>query len=179
MRQPGRRDKNLHLEEWKINVPTIGGMYCKAWKVVYYFSGLGRPLSFKPGDFESDGCWFNHAWTLQETTIIPIIAGETGNNGMMEEMIQRRFSKQLQVLEQMQRNNSVLDFLSHMWNRVSTNPIDRVTGKGLPDRQAGIPGRSVGRLQEVFKKILYQFFSNLISSEVGEKAIIDQKMRAH
>ncbi|PBK94080.1 hypothetical protein ARMGADRAFT_1079553 [Armillaria gallica] len=128
LRQPGGRDEHLRLEEWKIDVPTIGAMYRKAWKVVYYFSGLGRPLSFKPGDFESDRCWFNRAWTLQEITPIMIIAGETGNNGMMEEMIQRRFSKELRALEQMQRNNSVLDFLSHMRNRVSTNPTDRVAG---------------------------------------------------
>ncbi len=127
LRQPGGRDEHLRLEEWKIDVPTIGGVYRKARKVVYYFSGLGRPLSFKPGDFESDRCLFNRAWTLQEITPIMIIGGETANNGRMEEVIQR-FNKQLQALQKMQRNNSVLDFLSHMRNRVSTNPIDRVAG---------------------------------------------------
>ncbi len=128
LRQAGGLGEHLRIQEWKVDVPTIGWAYREAKKVVYYFSGLGRPLSFKPGDFESDRCWFNRAWTLQEITPIMIIGGETANNGMMEEVIQRRFNEQLQGLQKMQRNNSVLDMLTRMRDRVSTNPVDRIAG---------------------------------------------------
>ncbi|PBK58926.1 hypothetical protein ARMSODRAFT_1027830 [Armillaria solidipes] len=57
-----------------------------------------------------------------------IIGGETANNGMMEEVIQERFNEQLQALQKMQRNNSVLGILSHMWDQMSTNPVDRIAG---------------------------------------------------
>ncbi|KAK0214304.1 hypothetical protein IW262DRAFT_1278936 [Armillaria fumosa] len=53
----------LRREEWKVDLPTIGWVYHKGEKVVYYFSGLGLPLSFKRGDFESERSWFNGAWT--------------------------------------------------------------------------------------------------------------------
>ncbi|PBK59353.1 hypothetical protein ARMSODRAFT_1027480 [Armillaria solidipes] len=46
----------------------------------------------------------------------------------MEEVIQERFNEQLQALQKMQRNNSVLGILSHMRDRVSTNPVDRIAG---------------------------------------------------
>ncbi|KAK0230076.1 hypothetical protein IW262DRAFT_376973 [Armillaria fumosa] len=139
LRQPGGPGEHLRMEEWKIDVPTIGYVYRRAGKVVYYFSGLGRPLSLKPGDFESNRCWFNRAWTLQEITPIMIIGGETGNNDMMEEVIRGRFNKELQVLQKMQRNNSVLDILSQMRNRVSTNPVDRVAGLAYLFDSTSIP----------------------------------------
>ncbi|KAK0447576.1 hypothetical protein EV421DRAFT_1786793 [Armillaria borealis] len=128
LRQPGGPGEHLRMEEWKVDVPTIGWAYRHAAKVAYYFNGLGRPLSFKPGDFESDRCWFNRAWTLQEITPIMIIGGETASDGMMEGVVQRRFKEQLQALQKMQRNNSVLGILSHMRDRVSTNPVDRIAG---------------------------------------------------
>ncbi|PBK59354.1 hypothetical protein ARMSODRAFT_838704, partial [Armillaria solidipes] len=58
LRQPGGPGEHLRMEEWKVDVPTIGWAYRQAQTVVYYFSGLGRPLSFKLGNFESDRCWF-------------------------------------------------------------------------------------------------------------------------
>ncbi len=71
------RREALRQEEWKVDLPTIGWIYYRAGQVVCYFSGLGLPLSLQPGDFESDRCWFNRAWTLQEITEIPIMAGRT------------------------------------------------------------------------------------------------------
>ncbi|KAK0193165.1 hypothetical protein F5146DRAFT_1192674, partial [Armillaria mellea] len=72
----GRREA-LRLEEWKVDLPTIGWIYHSANRVVYYFSGLGLPLSFKSGDFERERCWFNRGWTLQEARDNFVIAGET------------------------------------------------------------------------------------------------------
>ncbi|KAK0465669.1 hypothetical protein IW261DRAFT_1427251, partial [Armillaria novae-zelandiae] len=57
--------KICSVEEWKLDVPTIGAIYQEA-HMVCYLSGLGLPLSVKEGDLESDRCWFRRAWTLQE-----------------------------------------------------------------------------------------------------------------
>ncbi len=95
--------------------------------MVCYFNGLGRPLKFQPGYFESDRCWFNRAWTLQETTDGMIIGGET-DDAAMEAEVQRRFDELLEMLKQMRRDKSLADVLSEMRERVSTNPMDRVAG---------------------------------------------------
>ncbi len=55
--------KELHLDESKVDVPTIGWVYHGAYEVVCYFSGLGRPPTTI--DLESDRCWFNRACTLK------------------------------------------------------------------------------------------------------------------
>ncbi|KAK0490156.1 hypothetical protein EDD18DRAFT_1187224 [Armillaria luteobubalina] len=73
----------LRQKEWKVDLPTIGWIYHRADQVVYYFSGLGLPLSFKSGDFESERCWFNRGWTLQEMRDNFCIAGETHDGGAM------------------------------------------------------------------------------------------------
>ncbi|SJL16591.1 uncharacterized protein ARMOST_20117 [Armillaria ostoyae] len=127
LRQAGGQGEHLRVEEWKLDVPTIGWVY-RDTSVMCYFSGLGRPLSLKPGDFESDRCWFNRAWTLQEISEEAIIGGDTGDNHMMEEEIRARFHEELESLQLMRRDNSVVDVLRQMQTRVSTNPMDRVAG---------------------------------------------------
>ncbi|KAK0457555.1 uncharacterized protein EV420DRAFT_1480621 [Desarmillaria tabescens] len=81
LRQKGQGDDpsgNPSQEEWD----RREALRKKEWKlydratVVCYFSGLGLPLSFKDGDFESDWCWFNRAWTLQEIGDILLIGKE-------------------------------------------------------------------------------------------------------
>ncbi|KAK0438798.1 hypothetical protein EV421DRAFT_2037654 [Armillaria borealis] len=67
LRQEGGPREDLREEEWKVDVPTIGGVYNnRLTGVVFYLSGLGRPLNSKADDLESDRCWFKRAWTLQE-----------------------------------------------------------------------------------------------------------------
>ncbi len=95
--QEGGKDKHLHLQEWKLDMPTIGAVYEKASRVVCYFNGLGRLLCLTPEDFDSDRCWFRHAWTLQEITEDPVIGGQTGND-VMEQDVQMRFNEQLTSL---------------------------------------------------------------------------------
>ncbi len=74
LRQEGGKGEHLRMEEWKLDVPTIGSVYEVA-HVVCYFNGLGRPLHLTLDDFESDRSWFRRAWTLQEITRDPIIGG--------------------------------------------------------------------------------------------------------
>ncbi|SJL16947.1 uncharacterized protein ARMOST_20483 [Armillaria ostoyae] len=58
LRQEGGLREDLRVQEWKLDVPTIGWVYMHEKPVVCYFCGLGRPLRLKPGYFEDDRCWF-------------------------------------------------------------------------------------------------------------------------
>ncbi len=131
LRQEGGKNEHLRLEEWKLDVPTIGSVYETAGRVVCYFNGLGRPLKLTPDYFDSDRCWFRRAWTLQEITEDLIIGGETSGGDVMEQAVRTRFDKQLTSLRKI-RNTfasiNTIDILSEMRNRVSTKPLDRVAG---------------------------------------------------
>ncbi len=54
LRQEGGQVEHLHLEEWKLDVPTIGSVYTRNAPVVCYFNSLGLPLHLTSDDFESD-----------------------------------------------------------------------------------------------------------------------------
>ncbi|KAK0504505.1 hypothetical protein EDD18DRAFT_505469 [Armillaria luteobubalina] len=128
LRQDGGEGEHLRLEEWKLDVPTIGSVYEQAYPfVVCYFNGLGRPLHLPPGYFESDRCWFRRAWTLQEITDDAIIGGETGNY-VMDKQVQRRFDEQMASLQRKRLSRSILDLVSEMQRRESTKPLDKVAG---------------------------------------------------
>ncbi|KAK0440033.1 uncharacterized protein EV420DRAFT_1279300 [Desarmillaria tabescens] len=120
-REEDMRKEHLRVEEWKLDVPTIGYVYDSGAPVVCYLCGLGRPLSLTSGYFESDRCWFKRAWTLQE--INPgcrvIIGGDTGND-----IIRMEF----QVLLRSLVVDSVEDTLAEMQRRLSTNSMDKVAG---------------------------------------------------
>ncbi len=128
LRQKGGHREHLRLEEWKLDVPTIGAVYAKCSFVVCYFNGLGRPLCLTPDYFKSDRCWFRRAWTLQEITDDMMIGGETKDNGMDEE-VQSCFKEQLKSLQELRGWALTPDRLvSEMRHRVSTNPLDKVAG---------------------------------------------------
>ncbi len=44
LRQEGGLSEDLRVQEWKIDVPTIGSVYALGKPVVCYFCGLGLPL---------------------------------------------------------------------------------------------------------------------------------------
>ncbi|KAK0230063.1 hypothetical protein IW262DRAFT_376372 [Armillaria fumosa] len=138
LRQEGGKSKDLHLDEWKLDVPTIGSVYERAYSVVFYFNGLGHPLHFAPGYFESDRCWFRRAWTLQEITANPIIGGETDSD-VMEEDVRRRFDEQMTSLQRIRRSTWILDLVFEMKHRVSTKPLDKVAGLVYLLRPAVVP----------------------------------------
>ncbi|KAK0430036.1 hypothetical protein EV421DRAFT_1913491 [Armillaria borealis] len=131
LRQVGGEREDLRLEEWKVDVPTIGCVYQDPSRmVVCYFSGLGRPLSLKADDFESDWSWFRRAWTLQEVNRQPIIGGDTGDNRIMEEDVEEYFKRRIMSF---QRHPSkqipyIFEVLREMRDRVSKNPVDKVAG---------------------------------------------------
>ncbi|KAK0219127.1 hypothetical protein IW262DRAFT_1462748 [Armillaria fumosa] len=75
LRQDGGLMKDLHMGEWKVDVPTTGSVYAGADKVVCYLHGLGRSWTSKLPCSEDD--WFKCAWTLQEISKHLIIGGDS------------------------------------------------------------------------------------------------------
>ncbi|SJL02844.1 uncharacterized protein ARMOST_06182 [Armillaria ostoyae] len=133
LRQKGGRRDDLRAEEWRLDVPTIGAVYRFSGAVVWYLSGLGRPLSVKVGDLDSDQCWFRRAWTLQEIGRNPIVAGDIPDGPLHTERINEdengiltRFHKQLMSVSR--HRLGMFDVLSQMQKRVSTNAVDKVAG---------------------------------------------------
>ncbi|KAK0493593.1 hypothetical protein EDD18DRAFT_1405430 [Armillaria luteobubalina] len=131
-KEEGGPREDLRMEEWRLDVPTIGAVYQNR-KVLIYLNGLGRPLRLKDGDLDSDRSWFRHAWTLQEVGMSCIIAGDTPDGplhaqqidgGNYETVLLTRFHNELNSLE---RGGSVA-IITHMQKHVSTNPVDRVAG---------------------------------------------------
>ncbi|KAK0478126.1 hypothetical protein IW261DRAFT_205142 [Armillaria novae-zelandiae] len=145
LRQRGGPREDLRVEEWKLDVPTIGMIYQRT-HVVCYLSGLGLPLSVKEGDLESDRCWFRRAWTLQEVSKDRSIAGDTPDGplhakpiddvGNYEDEILTEFHQQLHST---MIPHGVYGALSAMRHRISTYPIDRVAGLGYFLNTQSIP----------------------------------------
>ncbi len=119
LRQEGGAREDLRVEEWKLDVPTIGYVYRHHQarpKVVWYLSGLGRPLSLKAGDLDSDRCWFRRAWTLQETSLDRIIAGDIPDGPMHAKPIDGDGNYEDEILTGFHKNlKSVESALGYIW----------------------------------------------------------------
>lgn len=141
--------ERLHVKEWKLDVPTIGKVYKHLNKsfTVCYFSGLGRPLNFRPGDFESDRCWFNRVWTLQELNGTPIFTGKTSDD-IMEEDMRAMFYQKLNLLVFVHMFDMVFNILSQMQKRVSTNPLAKIAGLAYLLNMESIPIYDGEQLEE-------------------------------
>ncbi|KAK0224793.1 hypothetical protein EDD85DRAFT_226902 [Armillaria nabsnona] len=146
LRQTGGLREDLRVEEWRLDVPIIGGVYSSHRMVVIYLSGLGRPLTLKDGDLDSVRSWFRRAWTLQEVGYERIIAGDTPDGPMRAQPIDgrnyetallTRFYEELDLVERGTAHTFAI--LTDMQKRVSTNPVDRVAGLAFPLRPFVIP----------------------------------------
>ncbi|PBK72029.1 hypothetical protein ARMSODRAFT_932387 [Armillaria solidipes] len=147
LRQKGGPWEDMRVEEWKLDVPTIGHVYQRG-TVVIYLSGLGRPLSLKDSDLDSDRSWFRRAWTVQEVGQYRIFAGDMPDGHMHAKTIDKygnyetdmltRFHKQLGLLKENNRRG-LFGMLAEMQKRVSTNPVDRVAGLAFPLEPSTIP----------------------------------------
>ncbi|PBK77576.1 hypothetical protein ARMSODRAFT_949515 [Armillaria solidipes] len=145
LRQRGGPWEDLRVEEWKLDVPTIGAIYRHA-PMVCYLSGLDLPLSLKEGDLESDRSWFRRAWTVQEVGWARKIAGDTLDGplhaepideaGNYEEEMLTKFHKQL---DSAGITNSLYGTLSAMQDRISTYPVDKVAGLAFSLGTRSIP----------------------------------------
>ncbi|KAK0453556.1 hypothetical protein EV421DRAFT_1701478 [Armillaria borealis] len=137
LRQKGGPREDVRVEEWKLDVPTIGRVY-RMSSVACYLSGLGLPLTLKEGDLDSDRSWFRRAWTLQELgwPRLRVIAGDTPQgpmharhkDGKHETELLTRFHELLRFLDHGTLRHEVFVALEGMQKRVSTNPVDKVAG---------------------------------------------------
>jgi len=153
LRQVGASDmEGQRLEEWRLDVPTIGYVYSKASqlsthymrlnpRIVIYFSGLGRP--FVAEDLENSRHWLNRAWTLQETPgirsynrdlpKIDIIGGWTPmspkrrhrQNKQPQPEVERQFFRRLDSIT---IRGDIIAILHNMRRRYSVNPVDKIAG---------------------------------------------------
>ncbi len=160
LRQVGGRREDLRMEEWKVDVPTIGAVY--RWEVVCYLSGLGRPLTLKEGDLDSDRSWFRRAWTLQEVGWNRVIAGDTPDgplhaeckDGKYEADLLTRFHEQL---ESMYRTSQFITRAVYLFGACGTGgdaeagvdePSGQDRGTGISDElqeDTSIPRERVSR----------------------------------
>ncbi|PBK70318.1 hypothetical protein ARMSODRAFT_106688 [Armillaria solidipes] len=148
LRQRGGPREDLRVEEWKLDVPTIGAIYRGA-HVVCYLSGLGLPLSLKEDDLESDQCWFRRAWTVQEVGMCRKIAGDTPDGpmhakpideaGNYKDKILTKFHRQLKSADRGSPPHGLYVTLSMIQNRISTNPVDKVAGLAFSLETHSIP----------------------------------------
>ncbi|KAK0237977.1 hypothetical protein EDD85DRAFT_729628, partial [Armillaria nabsnona] len=145
-KEEGGPREDLRVEEWKLDVPTIGSVYFTSM-VVIYLSGLGRPLSLKDGDLDSDR-WFRRAWTLQEVgSGRRTIAGDTPDGPMHTKHRKRkyetelliRFHKQLESMSRWMGWWKPFAALAEMQKRVSANEVDKVAGLAFPLQPSWIP----------------------------------------
>ena len=83
------RREQCHLEEWKVDVPTIGAIYSNLdddglygeGPIVIFMSGLGR--FFRDEGWDSKRHWLRKTWILQESLELNkcLIAGLLGGRG--------------------------------------------------------------------------------------------------
>ncbi|KAK0477509.1 hypothetical protein EDD18DRAFT_1469290 [Armillaria luteobubalina] len=150
------RREALRKEEWKVDLPIIGWVYHSARQVACYLGGLGLPMCFKDQHaFEDERCWFNRAWTLQETPHDVVIAGRTRRysgltmsrsppRARMQWMLIGRLNNVRYGQQAMTWGEQILHFLQEMKRRKSSSPVDKVAGlvfllqlKRLPVYDAG------------------------------------------
>ncbi|KAH6915801.1 hypothetical protein BKA70DRAFT_1418720 [Coprinopsis sp. MPI-PUGE-AT-0042] len=168
LRQKGPAEKEgIRLEEWKLDVPTIGNVYQQNQPVVHYFSGLGRP--FVVGDLDSDRHWLNRAWTLQEISTNVFEAGihpgsryitdpELSEEGRYLDQQVSRFKATFGKLYTLAHDlDNVFDVLRAMRKRAATEELDKIAGMGYLLRCKSLP-------QYDTKKTSNQAFSRMLDA---------------
>ncbi|GJE89416.1 hypothetical protein PsYK624_055170 [Phanerochaete sordida] len=137
LRQEGRdEDEVVRIEEWKVDVPTIGYVYRghpQDRPCATYFNGLGLPLDMAPDALESETHWLNRVWTLQETLPSNIPCGLTGLLPPVDTGITALFSQHAALLRQIPERRHVRGdsggmLVQELQRRSCSNELDRITG---------------------------------------------------
>ncbi|EKM57018.1 uncharacterized protein PHACADRAFT_254492 [Phanerochaete carnosa HHB-10118-sp] len=126
-------DDKARLEEWKLDVPTIGHIYQArpyGRPCVTYFNGLGLPLDPSPAVIESDRHWFNRVWTLQETLPNWIPGGLTAVPHSDSPSFFSHLQNLLRSLSTQSHFQKSFDAPRAMAKRYCTTELDRIAGIG-------------------------------------------------
>lgn len=119
-------DESTRMEEWKLDVPTIGYVYSNGTRpCVVYFNGLGLPLDTSDKITQSSRHWFNRVWTLQESLESWVPGGLTGAPLTGAPMF---FSRLRTLLGNLQAKNSDYQVMEDLRNRQCTTELDKVAG---------------------------------------------------
>ncbi|KAJ3551903.1 hypothetical protein NM688_g4441 [Phlebia brevispora] len=142
--------EDVRVEEWKMDVPTIGSIYWTNVNVVTYLSGLGRP--FEIGDIASERHWLNRAWTLQEAAELTLIGGMTSHSPFpilikkpQDELELRvkqyydRLSMRLSATDFWQFTHYVFLVIEAMRDRSATSELDKIAGLAYMLRTKQLP----------------------------------------
>ncbi|EKM51402.1 uncharacterized protein PHACADRAFT_200229 [Phanerochaete carnosa HHB-10118-sp] len=128
LRQKGHNeDEPARLEEWKVDVPTIGYIYQAASssrRCVTYFNGLGLPFATAPDVVASDRHWFNRVWTLQESVSEWLPGGLADTSFVDGHAFFARLSKIILSASPGSGTSLTQDLIS----RHCTNELDRIVG---------------------------------------------------
>ena len=131
LRQEGGVDDDCRLEEWKLDVPTIGYIYRarpKSRPCITYFNGLGLPLDTSPATRESTRHWSKRVWTLQESLESWFPGGLTADPGAHSSAL---FSELEDLLHTMSGWGEDGDrIFQAVQMRHCTTDLDRIAGLG-------------------------------------------------
>lgn len=136
------------LEEWQVDVPTIGNIYRLAAKVMRYMNGLGRDMKTDLPSWRNPRHWINRAWTLQEirpedmiinpktssAKIWPVFLNTPicdSNSPNPTSLRMRELLSPVHDLAQAawsEEGCSILMLVKEMSKRSSTNSVDKVAG---------------------------------------------------
>lgn len=158
LRQAGVPEKeDLRLEEWKLDVPTIGGVYRFSKATMCYFSGLGRP--FEAENLDGEYHWFNRAWTLQESSGALVTVGQIESSPRRQESYSTpsslRFYNKLDGLKDISTSRygtfdgNVKSLLVEMLRRSAHSDLDKISGLSYILNCQVLPGFIAGAEQRI------------------------------
>ncbi|KZT25679.1 hypothetical protein NEOLEDRAFT_1241558 [Neolentinus lepideus HHB14362 ss-1] len=142
------------VQEWAVDIPTIGAIYEKAEQVVRYYNGLGVP--FECRGWSGPRHWLCRVWTIQEIRDGSIPAGlpeglEAGDL-MKQKSVEDGMTLEyyLRPVMDLERNLSkleagliglpaVMKLATELKKRFATNPIDKIAAFGALLRTSHIP----------------------------------------
>ena len=133
--------EQLRREEWKLDFPTIGNIYCAAAHIIRYFNGLG--VHFSSNGWDDKRHWLQRAWTLQEIAAekITINGGTPRNRGrVLLNSRGKAFGKDIRLRDVIRpvlqlaaqidspQGCEVYELAREMTRRHASRPLDKISG---------------------------------------------------
>ena len=124
----------IRMQEWKIDVPTIGKVYKSSPSVdnvIRYLNGLGK--AFRRSGWKDKRHWSQRAWTVQEVSNKYIEAGlPEGVEDLLAETdetgTQLRDHLKINEIRLDSREPRIQNVITAMKGRHSQNPMDKIFG---------------------------------------------------